>query len=132
MVMTDPIADMLTRIRNANMAEHIQVDIPSSRMKGSIAQILKEEGYIKDYKVVPDTNQGILRVYLTYGPHREKVITGIRKITKPGRRVYSRSKDIPDVLNRLGICIVSTSKGLMTGENAKKLNLGGELICEVW
>jgi len=132
MVMTDPIADMLTRIRNATLAEHVHVDIPSSKMKNSLAHILKEEGYVKDFKVMPDKKQGILRVYLSYGPQRERIITGIRKITKPGRRVYCRSKDIPYVLNRLGICIISTSQGIMTGDSARKLNLGGELICEVW
>ena len=132
MVMTDPIADMLTRIRNGSRAEHVHVDMPSSRMKSNVAQILKEEGYVKDFKVMPDSLQGVLRVYLNYGPQQEQVISGIRKLTKPGRRVYSRSKDIPNVLNKLGICIISTSKGIMTGENAKKRNLGGELICEVW
>lgn len=132
MVMTDPIADMLTRIRNAISAEHNHVDIPSSNMKISIARILKEEGFVKDYKAMPDNKQGMLRVYLKYGPEHERIVTGIRKLTKPGRRVYCRSKDIPHVLNNLGINIISTSKGIMTGEAARKQNLGGELICEVW
>ena len=131
-MMTDPIADMLTRIRNGQSASKVEVTMPASRVKCAIASVLKDEGYIKDYKVMPDSKQGMLRLYLKYGTEREKIITGIRKLTKPGRRVYCRSKDIPQVFNNLGINIISTSRGIMTGENARKRNLGGELICEVW
>lgn len=132
MVMTDPIADMLTRIRNANMVEKKYTDIPSSKMKIELAKILKEEGFIKEYKLLPDVEYGLLRVYLKYGPNLEKVITGLKRVSKPGCRVYARAKEIPEVFNKLGIMIVSTSYGLKSGVEAKKLNLGGELICSVW
>jgi small subunit ribosomal protein S8 len=132
MVMTDPIADLLTRIRNANLANHDQLDVPVSKVKTEVVRLLKQEGYVRDYKVIPESPQGILRIYMKYGPNAEKVITGIKRVSKPGCRVFCRSKEIPVVFNRLGITIVSTSRGLMTGNEAKKLSLGGELICEVW
>lgn len=132
MVMTDPIADLLTRIRNGNMANHEHVDIPASSVKNEVARILKEEGYIKDFKVIPDSKQGSLRVYLKYGPNNEKIITGIERVSKPGCRLYYRAKEIPDVLNKLGIAVISTSSGIMTGTEAKKRNIGGEILCKVW
>ena len=132
MVMTDPIADMLTRLRNANSVYHEKVEIPGSKIKVAIANILKEEGFIKDFDFVQDSKQGLLRVNLKYGPNREKVITGIKRISKPGLRVYAKNDQLPRVLGGLGIAIVSTSKGLMTGKQAKQLNVGGEVICYVY
>jgi small subunit ribosomal protein S8 len=132
MVMTDPIADFLTRIRNGNMVMHETVEAPSSKMKVSIAEILKEEGYIKDYEYIQDGKQGIIRVYLKYGPNKEKVITGIKRISKPGLRVYVKKDEIPKVLGGLGTAVISTSKGLMTDKNARKSGLGGEVICYIW
>lgn len=132
MSMTDPIADMLTRIRNANMVGHESVDIPASKMKKSIAGILLDEGYIKGYDVIEDNKQGIIRVQMKYGANKEKVITGIKKISKPGLRVYAKKEDIPKVLGGLGIAIISTSKGVITDKEARKQNVGGEVICYVW
>ncbi len=132
MSMTDPIADMLTRIRNANMVGHESVDIPASKMKKSIAGILLEEGYIKGYDVIEDNKQGIIRVQMKYGANKEKVITGIKKISKPGLRVYAKKEEIPKVLGGLGIAIISTSKGIITDKEARKQNVGGEVICYVW
>lgn len=132
MVMTDPIADMLTRIRNANSVFHEKVDIPSSKIKQSVAQILKEEGFIKDYEVISDDKQGVLRVSLKYGANREKVITGIKRISKPGLRVYAKKDQLPRVLGGLGIAVISTSKGIMTDKKARKESLGGEVIAYVW
>ena len=132
MGMTDPIADMLTRLRNANSVYHEKVEIPGSKIKVAIANILKEEGFIKDFDFVQDSKQGLLRVNLKYGPNREKVITGIKRISKPGLRVYAKNDQLPRVLGGLGIAIVSTSKGLMTGKQAKQLNVGGEVICYVY
>ena len=132
MSMTDPIADMLTRIRNANMVGHESVDIPASKMKKSIAEILLEEGYIKGYDIIEDNKQGIIRVQLKYGAGKEKVITGIRKISKPGLKVYAKRDDVPKVLGGLGIAIISTSKGVITDKEARKQNVGGEVICYVW
>ncbi|RDV83463.1 MULTISPECIES: 30S ribosomal protein S8 [Ammonifex] len=132
MVMTDPIADFLTRIRNANMVYHSTVEIPASKIKIALASILKEEGFIKDYEVIEDGKQGIIRIYLKYGPNRERVITGLKRISKPGRRVYVRKDQIPRVLGGLGIAILSTSKGIMTDKQARKLGVGGEVICYVW
>jgi len=131
MGMTDPIADMLTRIRNAGIAKFSKVDIPLSKIKSEIAKILKNEGYIKHYKIVKDNKQGILRVYLKY-INQQNVIYGIKRISKPGRRIYVKSSDIKSVLNGLGIAILSTSKGIMTDKLAKDTNVGGELICHVW
>ena len=132
MVMTDPIADFLTRIRNANMVMHEKVEIPASKTKIALAEILKNEGFIKDYEQVEDGKQGIIRVYLKYGPNREKVISGLKRISKPGLKVYCKKDEIPKVLGGLGIAIISTSKGIMTDKEARKLGLGGEVICYVW
>ena len=132
MTMSDPISDLLTRIRNAIKAKFNSVDIPGSKVKIEIAKILKEEGYIKNYKFVKDGKQGILRVYLKYGPTQESIIYGLMRVSKPSRRVYVRSKDIKPVLNGLGVSILSTSKGIMSDKMAKKENVGGELLCNVW
>lgn len=132
MVMTDPIADMLTRIRNANAAFHDKVEIPASKVKAAIAVILKEEGFIKDAEVIADDKQGILRVSLKYGPSREKIITGIKRISKPGLRVYAKNDQLPRVLGGLGIAVISTSKGIMTDKKARKEGLGGEVVAYVW
>lgn len=132
MVMTDPIADMLTRLRNANSVYHEKVEIPGSKIKQAIAVILKEEGFIKDFDFVTDAKQGMLRVNLKYGPNREKVITGIKRISKPGLRVYVKSEQLPRVLGGLGIAIVSTSKGIMSDKQARRTGLGGEVIAYVW
>ena len=132
MVMTDPIADFLTRIRNANMVMHEKVEIPASKTKIALAEILKNEGFIKDYEQVEDGKQGIIRVYLKYGPNREKVISGLKRISKPGLKVYCKKDEIPKVLGGLVIAIISTSKGIVTDKEARKLGLGGEVICYVW
>jgi small subunit ribosomal protein S8 len=132
MVMTDPIADMLTRIRNASSANHDQVDIPASRMKRELVRIFKEEGYIRDFKIVEDGGRQVIRVFLKYGPNKGKVITGIKRISKPGLRVYTQHDEIPRVLGGLGIAVLSTSLGVMTDKNARKAGVGGEVICYVW
>ncbi|AFS79252.1 30S ribosomal protein S8 [Gottschalkia acidurici 9a] len=132
MVMTDPIADMLTRVRNGSNAKHETVDIPASNMKKSVANILLEEGFIKGLDVIEDGKQGIIRVQLKYGEDKNKIITGIKRISKPGLRVYVKSDEIPRVLGGLGIAILSTSKGIMTDKEARKSKLGGEVICYVW
>ncbi|MGQ9512282.1 30S ribosomal protein S8 [Thermodesulfitimonas sp.] len=132
MVMTDPIADFLTRIRNANMVYRSTVEIPASRVKIALASVLKDEGFIKDYEVIEDNKQGIIRIYLKYGANKERVISGLRRISKPGRRVYARKDQVPRVLGGFGIAILSTSKGIMTDKQARKLGLGGEVICYVW
>ncbi|WP_378955018.1 30S ribosomal protein S8 [Pelosinus sp. sgz500959] len=132
MVMTDPVADMLTRIRNANSVYHDKVEIPASKIKQAIAQVLKAEGFIKDFEVIKDDKQGVLRASLKYGPNREKVITGIKRISKPGLRVYVKSEQMPRVLGGLGIAIISTSKGIMTDKQARRDGLGGEVLAFVW
>lgn len=132
MVMTDPVADFLTRIRNANSVNHEKVEIPASRIKKTMAGILKEEGFIKDFEYVEDGKQGILRLYLKYGPNKQKVISGIKRISKPGLRVYVKKDEIPRVLGGLGIAFISTSQGIMTDKEARKRQLGGEVICYVW
>ena len=132
MHITDPIADMLTRIRNANSAKHEIVDIPASNMKKAIAQILLDEGYIASYKVIEDDKQGVIRVTLKYGENKSQVITGLRRVSKPGLRIYSNVEDMPKVMKRLGIAIVSTSKGIMTDREARKQNVGGEVLAFVW
>ena len=132
MVMTDPIADFLTRIRSANMVMHEKVEIPASKTKIALAEILKNEGFIKDYEQIEDGKQGIIRVYLKYGSNREKVISGLKRISKPGLKVYCKKHEIPKVLGGLGIAVISTSKGIMTDKEARKLGLGGEVICYVW
>ncbi|GAV23835.1 30S ribosomal protein S8 [Carboxydothermus pertinax] len=132
MVMTDPIADFLTRIRNANMVYHEKVEVPSSKVKKAIAEILKEEGFIKDYEYIEDGKQGILRIFLKYGPNKERVISGLKRISKPGLRVYAKKDELPKVLGGLGIAIISTPKGIMTDKKARKEGLGGEVICYIW
>lgn len=132
MVMTDPIADFLTRIRNANSVNHEKVEIPASKMKKNLAEILKEEGFIKDVEYVEDGKQGILRLYLKYGANKQKVITGIKRISKPGLRVYARKDELPRVLGGLGMAIISTSQGIMSDKKARKNGLGGEVICYIW
>lgn len=132
MNITDPIADMLTRIRNANSAKHTTVDIPSSKMKVSIAKILEDEGYIKSFENIEDNKQGVIRVTLKYDENGNRVISGLRRISKPGLRIYANKEEIPQVLNGLGIAIVSTSKGIMTDKNARKENVGGEVLAYVW
>lgn len=130
--MTDPIADMLTRIRNASSAGHEKVEIPSSKMKLEIARILKNEGFIKNYKMVKNRKQGIIKVYLKYGSDKQKVISGIERVSTPGIRRYSNYDKIPKVLSGLGIMIVSTSKGILTDKEARQHKMGGELLCKVW
>ncbi|MTI84002.1 MAG: 30S ribosomal protein S8 [Firmicutes bacterium] len=132
MVMTDPVADFLTRIRNGNMVYHSIIEAPASKMKKSIAGILKQEGYIKDYEYVEDGKQGILRVYMKYSQDKERVITGIKRISKPGLRVYARKDSVPKVLGGLGIAVISTSKGLMSDKDARREGVGGEVLCYVW
>lgn len=132
MVVTDPIADMLTRIRNANQMRYKEVEVPASKMKLEIARILKEEGFIADYKVKKNNVQNIISLNLKYGDKKERVITGLKRISKPGLRVYAKAEEIPTVLNGLGIAIVSTSKGVMTGKDAKKQSLGGEVLAYIW
>ena len=132
MVMTDPIADMLTRVRNANSVYHSKVEIPASKIKKAIAEVLKEEGFIKDYTFTADSKQGMLTVFLKYGPVREKVITGIKRISKPGLRAYAKHDELPRVLEGLGIAISSTSKGIISDKNARKAGLGGEVIAYIW
>ena len=132
MVVTDPIADMLTRIRNANQMRYKEVEVPASKMKSEIARILKEEGFIADYKVKKNNVQNIIVLSLKYGEKKERVITGLKRISKPGLRVYAKAENIPTVLNGLGIAIVSTSKGVMTGKDAKKQSLGGEVLAYIW
>lgn len=131
-MMTDPIADMLTRIRNANNAKHDSVDIPASNIKKQLAQILLDEGFIKGFDVIEDAKQGIIRVDLKYGTQKEKVISGIKRISKPGLRVYVKSDEIPRVLGGLGIAIISTSSGIITDKQARNKVVGGEVICYVW
>ena len=132
MHITDPIADMLTRIRNANDAKHETVEIPASNMKKQIAQILVDEGYIKSYNVVDDGKQDVIKVILKYGPNKSKVIRGIKRVSKPGLRIYVGSDEIPKVMRGLGVAIVSTSKGVMTDKAARKENVGGEVLAFVW
>lgn len=131
-MMTDPIADMLTRIRNGNNARHKTVDIPASNIKKDISNILLKEGYIKNFEVIDDDKQGIIRIDLKYGENNEKVISGIKRISKPGLRVYVGSQDVPKVLGGLGIAVISTSKGMLTDREARQNNVGGEVICYVW
>ena len=136
--MTDPIADMLTRIRNAVTAKHTRVDMPSSRIKADIARILQDEGYISGFKLVDDTSGTttapvkVLRLFLKYGPHGERLITGVQRISRPGRRVYFGRNDVPEVLAGLGTSILTTSRGVMTGRQAVKVGVGGEVLCNIW
>lgn len=128
---SDPIADMLTRIRNAVKAEHLKVDIPSSKMKVAIAKILKDEGFIKNYKIIEDNKQKILRVYLKYSDQNQSALLSLVRISKPGRRVYTKAEELKPVFNNIGIRILSTPKGVITNKAAQKLNVGGEIICEI-
>ena len=132
MVVTDSIADMLTRIRNANQMRYQEVSVPASNLKVSLAKILKEEGFIEDYKMVNDDVQGTILLTLKYGQNKERVITGLKRISKPGLRVYAKAGEVPKVLNGLGIAIISTSHGVMTDKEARKENLGGEVLCYIW
>ena len=132
MVMTDPIADMLTRIRNANQMRHEVVEMPASKMKREVLELLKREGFIRDVEYIEDNKQGVLRVALKYGKNNERVITGLKRISKPGLRVYANGENLPRVLNGLGIAIISTSQGIMTDRNARAKHIGGEVIAYVW
>ncbi|WP_226038439.1 30S ribosomal protein S8 [Aquibacillus saliphilus] len=132
MVMTDPIADMLTRIRNANMVRHEKLELPASNVKKEIADILKREGFVRDYEFIEDNKQGVLRIFLKYGVNEERVITGLKRISKPGLRVYAKADEVPKVLNGLGIAVVSTSKGLLSDKEAREQALGGEVLAFVW
>ncbi|AFM39570.1 ribosomal protein S8 [Desulfosporosinus acidiphilus SJ4] len=132
MSMSDPIADFLTRIRNAGMVYHDKVEVPSSRIKRELAELLKAEGYIKDVEYIADDKQGVIRMYLKYGPNRERVITGLKRISRPGLRVYAKKDEVPKVLGGLGVAIISTSKGIMTDRKARKEGLGGEVISYIW
>lgn len=132
MSMTDPIADFLTRVRNANLARHEVVEAPASKIKKSIAEILKAEGFIRDFEYIDDNKQGVIRVFLKYGEDRNRVITGIQRISKPGLRKYAKAKELPKVLNGLGIAIISTSAGVITDKEARSKQVGGEVIAYVW
>lgn len=132
MVMSDPIADMLTRIRNANLVRHETVEVPASKLKREIAEILKREGFIRDAEYIEDSKQGIIRLFLKYGSNNERVISGLKRISKPGLRVYTKSSEVPKVLGGLGIAILSTSKGVMTDKEARNTKSGGEVLCYVW
>ncbi|MBR3569202.1 MAG: 30S ribosomal protein S8 [Oscillibacter sp.] len=132
MHITDPVADMLTRIRNANAAKHDKVEVPASNMKKSIARILLEEGYIRNYQVLDDSPQGTIRITLKYNPGKERVITGLKRVSKPGLRVYAGADELPKVLKGLGIAIISTSRGVMTDRKARELHVGGEVLAFVW
>ena len=132
MTMTDPIADMLTRIRNANTVGHTTVEVPASKMKKSIAGILTEEGYIRGFDVIEDDKQGMIRIQMKYGQDKERVISGIKKISKPGLKVYAKADDVPKVLGGLGVAIISTNKGVMTDKVARTQNVGGEVLAFIW
>ena len=132
MTMTDPLADMLTRIRNANSEMHAHLDMPSSKIKQEVLRVLKEEDYIENYTFIEDKKQGMLRVYLKYTPERQRVITGIKRVSKPGLRKYVGADEIPEVIGGLGLAILSTSKGVLSGKKARRERVGGELLCMVW
>ncbi|OLZ10940.1 30S ribosomal protein S8 [Sulfobacillus thermosulfidooxidans] len=132
MAVTDPIADMLTRIRNANVVYREHVDVPDSKIKRALAQILKQEGFIRDYELVEDGKHGMIRLHLKYGPNRERVISGLKRISRPGLRVYAGHDELPRVLGGLGIAVLSTSRGVMTEKQAREIHVGGEVLCYVW
>jgi len=132
MVMTDPIADLLTRIRNANMVRHEKLEVPASNIKKEIAEILKREGFVRDVELTEDNKQGIIRIFLKYGSNNERVITGLKRISKPGLRVYAKADEVPRVLNGLGIALVSTSQGVLTDKEARAKQVGGEVLAYVW
>jgi small subunit ribosomal protein S8 len=131
-MVTDPVADMLARIRNGSLAEHEKVDIPSSKLKVRLAEILKEEGFIKNFRLIEDKRQGVLRIYLKYGPGQERVISGLRRVSKPGRRLYVGADRIPSVLGGMGVAILSTPQGVLTDRESRKAKVGGEVLCYVW
>jgi small subunit ribosomal protein S8 len=131
-MVTDPVADLLTRIRNGSMAEHEKVDVPASKLKVRVVEILKEEGFIKNFRLIEDQKQGVLRVYLKYGPAQERVITGLRRVSKPGRRLYVSADRIPSVLGGMGVAILSTPRGVLTDRESRKAKVGGEVLCYVW
>ena len=131
-MVTDPVADMLARIRNGSLAEHEKVDIPSSKLRVRLAEILKEEGFIKNFRLIEDKRQGVLRVYLKYGPGQERVISGLRRVSKPGRRLYVGADRIPSVLGGMGVAILSTPHGVLTDRESRKARVGGEVLCYVW
>src|SRR5690625_5731916 len=132
MVMTDPIADMLTRIRNANVVRHEKLELPESKIKAEIANILKRDGYVRDFEVIEDDKQSVLRIFLKYGNNNERVITGLKRISKPGLRVYAKADEVPKVLNGLGTAIVSTSKGVLSDKEARAQAVGGEVLAYIW
>ncbi|MBM4116967.1 30S ribosomal protein S8 [bacterium] len=132
MSMTDPIADFLTRIRNASRAKHTRVDIPASRIKGEIAKILREQGYVRDVKFVEDGRQGLLRIYLKYNDDSGPVIEGLQRVSRPGRRIYSKKGEIPRVLGGYGLVVLSTSQGILSGHEARQRGVGGEVLCQIW
>lgn len=132
MVVSDPIADLLTRIRNANTVNHDRIEVPGSKMKKALVQILKDEGFVRDYEWVDNGHQGVIRVYLKYGPNKTKVISGLRRISRPGLRVYAKKDQVPKVLGGLGVAILSTSQGIMTDKKARQTGLGGEVLCYIW
>jgi small subunit ribosomal protein S8 len=132
MTMTDPIADLLTRIRNALKASHESVDVPNSKVKANIAKILKAEGYIRNFKIIPDSRQGVLRVFLKYDEQKVPVIIGIERVSKPSRRIYAGFDEIPGVLNQYGVNILTTSKGIMSDRDARRMRVGGEILCRIW
>ncbi len=132
MAMTDPIADMLTRIRNANIVRHEVVEVPASNLKKEVAEILKKEGFIRDAEYIEDDKQGLIRLFLKYGQNQERIITGLKRISKPGLRVYAKNNEIPKVLGGLGIAIISTSQGLLTDKDARKAKVGGEVLAYIW
>ena len=131
-MVTDPVADLLTRIRNGSLAEHEKVDIPSSKLRVRLAEILKEEGFIKNFRLIEDKRQGVLRVYLKYGPGQERVISGLRRVSKPGKRLYVGADRIPTVLGGMGVAILSTPRGVLTDRESRKAKVGGEVLCYVW
>lgn len=132
MVVSDPIADLLTRIRNANTVNHDRIEVPGSKMKKAIVQILKDEGFVRDYEWIDNGHQGIIRVYLKYGPNKSKVISGLRRISRPGLRIYAKKDQVPKVLGGLGVAVLSTSQGIMTDKKARQSGLGGEVLCYIW
>jgi small subunit ribosomal protein S8 len=131
-MVSDPIADMLARLRNGSLAEHEKVDVPASKLKVRVAEILKEEGLIKNFRVIEDKRQGVLRLYVKYGPNQERVISGLRRVSKPGRRLYVSADRIPSVLGGMGVAILSTSRGVLTDREARRLQVGGEVLCYIW
>ncbi|MCU7557052.1 30S ribosomal protein S8 [Macrococcus capreoli] len=132
MTMSDPIADMLTRVRNANMVRHEKLEFPASNIKKEIAEILKREGFVKSVEYIEDDKQGVIRMFLKYGSNNERVITGLKRISKPGLRVYAKADELPKVLNGLGIALVSTSEGVLTDKEARQRNIGGEVLAYIW